>query len=139
MAAGRSGADPPRSLRRAALPLRHPAAVVPEKPGSARGGALARRASERPCGVHGRGRARRGFDALRTCPADPGRVADDLQTGDCVSAGLPLTEQFEQGLAAPICLTWELTYACNLSCVHCLSSSGRRDPRELTTAECQAV
>src|SRR5438445_1296116 len=50
-----------------------------------------------------------------------------------------LTEQFEHGLAAPICLTWELTYACNLSCVHCLSSSGRRDPRELTTQECKAV
>jgi mycofactocin radical SAM maturase len=42
-------------------------------------------------------------------------------------------------LDAPICLTWELTYACNLACVHCLSSSGRRDPRELTTAECRAV
>jgi len=52
---------------------------------------------------------------------------------------LPLTAQFARGLSAPICLTWELTYACNLSCVHCLSSSGRRDPRELTTAECMAV
>ena len=52
---------------------------------------------------------------------------------------LPLVEQFQYGLDAPICLTWELTYACNLSCVHCLSSSGRRDPRELSTAECQAV
>ncbi len=50
-----------------------------------------------------------------------------------------LVEQFELGLDAPICLTWELTYACNLACVHCLSSSGRRDPRELTTAECQDV
>ncbi len=50
-----------------------------------------------------------------------------------------LVEQFELGLAAPICLTWELTYACNLACVHCLSSSGRRDPRELTTAECRGV
>src|SRR5215470_16701472 len=50
-----------------------------------------------------------------------------------------LVEQFERGLDAPICLTWELTYACNLACVHCLSSSGRRDPRELTTAECRAV
>jgi mycofactocin biosynthetic radical S-adenosylmethionine protein MftC len=50
-----------------------------------------------------------------------------------------LVEQFERGLAAPICLTWELTYACNLACVHCLSSSGRRDPRELTTAECREV
>jgi mycofactocin radical SAM maturase len=52
---------------------------------------------------------------------------------------LPLVEHFERGLAAPICLTWELTYACNLSCVHCLSSSGRRDPRELTTAEAAAL
>jgi mycofactocin biosynthetic radical S-adenosylmethionine protein MftC len=50
-----------------------------------------------------------------------------------------LVDRFEQGLDAPICLTWELTYACNLACVHCLSSSGRRDPNELTTEECKAV
>lgn len=50
-----------------------------------------------------------------------------------------LVDHFELGLDAPICLTWELTYACNLSCVHCLSSSGRRDPRELSTEECKAV
>ena len=50
-----------------------------------------------------------------------------------------LVDQLATGLDAPICLTWELTYACNLACVHCLSSSGRRDPRELTTAECMAV
>ena len=50
-----------------------------------------------------------------------------------------LVDHFEQGLDAPICLTWELTYACNLACVHCLSSSGRRDPLELTTEECMAV
>ena len=31
-----------------------------------------------------------------------------------------LVDQFERGLDAPICLTWELTYACNLACVHCL-------------------
>ena len=55
------------------------------------------------------------------------------------TAAVPLTEQFKRGLDAPICLTWELTYACNLACVHCLSSSGRRDPRELTTAECLRV
>ncbi len=53
--------------------------------------------------------------------------------------GTRLVEQFEQGLDAPICLTWELTYACNLACVHCLSSSGRRDPRELSTAQARAV
>ena len=50
-----------------------------------------------------------------------------------------LVDLFELGLDSPICLTWELTYACNLSCVHCLSSSGRRDPRELSTEECKAV
>jgi mycofactocin radical SAM maturase len=50
-----------------------------------------------------------------------------------------LTDQLAHGLDAPICLTWEVTYGCNLACVHCLSSSGRRDPRELTTAEAQAV
>ena len=50
-----------------------------------------------------------------------------------------LVDLFESGLDAPICLTWELTYACNLSCVHCLSSSGRRDPRELSTDECKAI
>ena len=50
-----------------------------------------------------------------------------------------LVDHFERGLDAPICLTWELTYACNLACVHCLSSSGRRDRRELTTAECRAL
>ena len=41
-------------------------------------------------------------------------------TGETIS----LIERFESGLDAPICLTWELTYACNLACVHCLSSSG---------------
>jgi mycofactocin radical SAM maturase len=50
-----------------------------------------------------------------------------------------LVDHFQHGLQAPICLTWELTYACNLACVHCLSSSGRRDPRELTTAEAKGV
>jgi mycofactocin radical SAM maturase len=52
---------------------------------------------------------------------------------------VPLVEHFALGLDAPICLTWELTYACNLACSHCLSSSGRRDPRELSTDEAKAV
>ncbi|MCV7252063.1 mycofactocin radical SAM maturase [Mycolicibacterium fluoranthenivorans] len=50
-----------------------------------------------------------------------------------------LSDQFELGLDAPICLTWELTYACNLACVHCLSSSGKRDPRELSTQQCKDI
>ena len=52
---------------------------------------------------------------------------------------MKLVEHFKAGLDAPICLTWELTYACNLACLHCLSSSGRRDPRELSTDEAKAV
>lgn len=50
-----------------------------------------------------------------------------------------LVDQMKTGLDAPICLTWELTYACNLQCVHCLSSSGQRDERELSTAEAKRV
>ncbi len=50
-----------------------------------------------------------------------------------------LTEELKGGLNAPICLTWEITYGCNLACTHCLSSSGRRDPRELSPAEARAV
>lgn len=52
---------------------------------------------------------------------------------------MKLVEHLQYGLNSPICLTWELTYACNLACVHCLSSSGRRDPRELSTAEAKSV
>jgi mycofactocin radical SAM maturase len=52
---------------------------------------------------------------------------------------MTLVDTFALGLDAPICLTWELTYACNLACTHCLSSSGRRDPHELSTDECKAV
>jgi len=55
------------------------------------------------------------------------------------AAPTSLVDRFQLGLDAPICLTWELTYACNLACAHCLSSSGRRDPRELSTEECMAV
>ncbi len=50
-----------------------------------------------------------------------------------------LVSQLKTGLDAPICLTWELTYACNLQCVHCLSSSGQRDDRELSTDEAKRV
>jgi mycofactocin radical SAM maturase len=49
-----------------------------------------------------------------------------------------LADELGRGLAAPICLTWELTYGCNLACTHCLSSSGRRDRRELSSAEAVA-
>ena len=69
----------------------------------------------------------------------PRGFRDDHRSEFRVTAVLPLVDQFALGLDAPICLTWELTYACNLSCRHCLSSSGRRDPRELSTAQCKDV
>ncbi len=69
-------------------------------------------------------------------PADqaPDKTPDQLTVRTSA-----LTDQFSHGLRAPICLTWELTYGCNLACVHCLSSSGRRDPRELTREEARHV
>lgn len=48
-------------------------------------------------------------------------------------------ELLRQGLVAPLCITWELTSACNLQCVHCLSSSGKRGPDELTLKECKGI
>jgi mycofactocin radical SAM maturase len=45
----------------------------------------------------------------------------------------------EQGLSAPVNVTWEVTYACNLSCVHCLSDSGPKRPGELSTAQALQV
>ncbi|MFD3703751.1 mycofactocin radical SAM maturase [Nocardia sp. NPDC058658] len=73
--------------------------------------------------------------------ASPGLVTPAPKALEVAEAseGGRLIDRFESGLAAPICLTWELTYACNLSCVHCLSSSGRRDPNELSTEQCKAL
>lgn len=48
-------------------------------------------------------------------------------------------EVFRQGLESPICLTWELTYGCNLRCSHCLSSSDVVRDGELTTAQAKAL
>ena len=42
-------------------------------------------------------------------------------------------------LSAPVNLTWEITHQCNLSCVHCLSSSSTGMPGELDMAECLSV
>jgi mycofactocin radical SAM maturase len=45
----------------------------------------------------------------------------------------------ERGLSAPVNVTWEVTYACNLSCVHCLSDSGGKRSSELTTEQARKV
>src|SRR4051812_28492129 len=85
---------------------------------------------------------------LRACPSGTGRRTGRRWRGSpsrrscrCAAKGarMRVTDRLARGLDAPICLTWELTYGCNLACVHCLSSSGRRDPNELTTSELFAV
>src|SRR5581483_2645604 len=92
----------------------------------------------RPGRLHRRRHRPGGDRALRTGPGPPDRHRH-AGGAAAVSVAIPLVEHFARGLDAPICLTWELTYACNLACRHCLSSSGRRDPAELSTAEAKAV
>ena len=45
----------------------------------------------------------------------------------------------EMGLSAPVNVTWEVTYACNLNCIHCLSDSGNRRAAELSTDDSRRV
>lgn len=63
------------------------------------------------------------------------------QTGPQVSqkTGRGSQRFLQGGLSAPITVTWEITSACNIACVHCLSSSGQRRPRELTTQQSLAL
>ena len=95
-----------------------------------------------PCSAPGYPRPSATRTSPPSAPSPPRhhpREAGPMTTRWSGRQGGRLVDQFEYGLDAPICLTWELTYACNLACVHCLSSSGRRDPRELTTDECKAL
>ena len=39
------------------------------------------------------------------------------------------------GLSSPTTVYWEVTHACNLKCKHCLTASGRRSAKELTTEQ----
>ncbi|MGB5983704.1 MAG: mycofactocin radical SAM maturase [Desulfobacterales bacterium] len=45
----------------------------------------------------------------------------------------------EMGLSAPVNVTWEVTYACNLGCIHCLSDSGEKGKSELDTEACRRI
>ena len=72
---------------------------------------------------------------------NPLALAAMQQTGTMVSqrTGHGSQHFLRGGLSAPITVTWEITAACNIACVHCLSSSGRRRPRELTTQQALAL
>ena len=63
------------------------------------------------------------------------------QTGKMVpqTKGRGSQRFLQGGLSAPITITWEITAACNIACVHCLSASGRRRPGELKTAQALAL
>ncbi|MFE9320899.1 mycofactocin radical SAM maturase [Nocardia sp. NPDC052278] len=50
-----------------------------------------------------------------------------------------MIDNTSEAVAAPTCLTWELTHACDLPCIHCSASIRGRDTRELSTAECKAL
>jgi len=63
------------------------------------------------------------------------------QTGEQVSQqkGRGSQRFLQGGLSAPMTVTWEITAACNIACIHCLSASGRRRPRELKTDQALAL
>jgi len=86
----------------------------------------------------------RGLDVVRrvdgpadgAAPRPRGGLTTDARSARSATGS---KEVFRQGLAAPICLTWEITYACNLRCAHCLSSSGDARPEELGTEEAKRL
>lgn len=55
--------------------------------------------------------------------------------GECASPWPGPAAPADGCLSAPLSIIWEVTHACNLGCLHCLSSSGSRAQGELTTAE----
>lgn len=63
-------------------------------------------------------------------------------SGQVDSPRLPKThnfEAYEPYLSAPKNVIWDVTYACNLNCAHCLTSSGKAWKNELTTEEAMAL
>lgn len=58
------------------------------------------------------------------------------KTGMCCSPPpKPIPATSGAFLAAPKNIIWDVTYACNLNCPHCLTDSGRKRARELDTKE----
>ncbi len=46
------------------------------------------------------------------------------------------TKLARKGLRAPVNVTWEMTFKCNLKCVHCLSDSGTPNKEEFDRDDC---
>lgn len=77
----------------------------------------------------------------RTDSIHPLALTAMQQTGEAVvqKRGRGSQRFLQGGLSAPMTVTWEITAACNIACVHCLSASGRRRSGELKTAEALAL
>ncbi len=74
-------------------------------------------------------------------PLHPAALVAMQQTGQAPAQSSNRGSQrfLQGGLSAPITVTWEITAACNIACVHCLSASGKRRPRELTKQQSLAL
>src|SRR5712691_10286824 len=74
-------------------------------------------------------------------PLHPAALLAMQQTGQAPAQATNRGSQrfLRGGLSAPITVTWEITAACNIACIHCLSASGKRRPRELTTQQSLAL
>src|SRR5260370_12035395 len=73
-------------------------------------------------------------------PVHPNALAAMQQTGEMVPQKQRSGSQrfLQGGLSTPITVTWEITAECSISCLHCLSSSGHRPPRDLNTEQALA-
>src|SRR5258708_27893158 len=74
-------------------------------------------------------------------PVHPNALAAMQQTGEMVPQKQRSGSQrfLQGGLSAPITVTWEITAACNIACIHCLSSSGHRRPGALKPQQALAL
>ncbi len=60
-------------------------------------------------------------------------MKDGLGGGGFVAPAVPVYPDEGPYYSAPKSVIWDITYACNLKCPHCLTSSGKRHPSELDT------
>jgi radical SAM protein with 4Fe4S-binding SPASM domain len=67
-------------------------------------------------------------------------LAQDSHVGTGERNTLHCRQVPQQGcLSAPLSIIWEITHACNLGCLHCLSACGRMASGELSTEEAKAL
>ncbi len=87
-----------------------------------------------------------GRDKTQIISEDVNKIAerlfsDRIQTADAIPGNETCSNGFEGQLSAPLDVFWEITWRCNLNCIHCYSSSGSRGASvtELSTNEAIAL